>query len=116
VTIDIPQDILEFIDGFIDAFITWDLLIYFSKRGREPVTLQQISTILGRDEKEVAPPVKKLALARLITPEKRVDGDILFKLNPDAPQFNAFQNFAAFNEQQENRLKILSYLLQKKVR
>jgi hypothetical protein len=116
VTIDMPQKIQEFIDGFIDAFVTWDLLIYFSKRGEEPVTFKQISVILGRTDKEVAVPVKKLAALGLIQGEKRVDGEILFKLNPASPQFQAFQDFASFNEQQENRLKILSYLLQKKVR
>jgi hypothetical protein len=116
VTIDMPPEISNFIDGFIDAFITWDLLIFFARKGDEPVSLQQISQILGRAEKEVVVPLKKLAEAKLLACQKRVDGELTFKLNPASPEFPAFKSFSAFNDQQENRLKILSYLLQKKVR
>ncbi|HET9869904.1 MAG TPA: hypothetical protein VFR02_05350 [bacterium] len=114
--IDIPPDILAFIDGFIDAFITWDLLIYFARKGGEPTTLGQISQILGRPEKEVAVPLKRLAEAGLVSAQKRVDGEALYRLSDSSKDFTAFKSFAAFNDQQENRLKILSYLLQKKVR
>jgi hypothetical protein len=116
VAIDMPAEILTFIDGFIDAFITWDLLIFFARKGSEPVSLQQISQILGRSEKEVAVPLKKLTEMELLAVQKRVDGEMTFCLSPESPDLSAFKSFAAFNDQQENRLKILSYLLQKKVR
>ena len=115
-TIDMPADILKFIDEFIDAFITWDLLIFFAKKGDEPVSLQQISQILGRSEKEVVVPLKKLVEMKLLAGQKRVDGELAFRLSPACPEFAAFKSFSAYNDQQENRLKILSYLLQKKVR
>ncbi|HVM33422.1 MAG TPA: hypothetical protein VMU88_09835 [bacterium] len=115
-TIDMPAEILSFIDGFIDAFITWDLLIFFARKGEEPVTLAQVSQILGRSDKDVAVPLKKLTELKLLTVQKRVDGEVTFRLNSQSPVLPAFKSFAAFNDQQENRLKILSYLLQKKVR
>lgn len=111
-----PLEILNFIDGFIDNFITWDLLIFFARKGEEWVSLQQISQILGRGDKDVAGPLKKLVASKLLTIQKRVDGEIVFRLDPACPEYAAFKGFAAFNDQQENRLKILSYLLQKKVR
>ena len=114
--VDIPGDIRVFIDEVVDSFVMWDLLIFCSKKMGELDTPAHIAQLLGRTTDEVMKPVQKLEKLGLAQLEKRVDGQTLFRLTRQSNRFSALERFWAFNESQENRLRILSYLLQKKVR
>lgn len=114
--IDIPVDIRSFIDEVVDSFVMWDLLIFSSKKLGEAETPGHIAQLLGRTAEDVLKPVQKLEKLNLVTLEKRVDGEVQCRLNRKSERFQALEHFWAFNESQENRLRILSYLLQKKIR
>lgn len=114
--IDIPGDIRSFIDEVVDSFVMWDLLIFSSKKQAEMETPSRIAQLLGRGPDDILKPVQKLEKMGLMTLEKRLDGEYICRLNPQSPRFAALGQFLAYNDSQENRLRILSYLLQRKVR
>jgi len=116
VEVDIPGDIRAFIDEVVDSFVMWDLLIFCSKKMGGAETPSHVAQLLGRTTEELMKPAQKLEKIGLLLLEKRVDGEHLFRLNRQSNRFPALEHFWAFNESQENRLRILSYLLQKKVR
>lgn len=114
--IDIPDNIRGFIDEVVVSFAMWDLLIFSSKKIAEVETPAQIAQMLGRGTEEVLKAVQKLGTIGLAILEKRLDGELAFRLDSKAVSFPALERFWAYNDSQENRLRILSYLLQKKIR
>ena len=114
--IDIPADIRAFLDEVVDSFVMWDLLIFCSKKNYDLQTPAQVAQMLGRQPEEVEKPARRLEGLGLIVIEKREDGESVCRLNPGSQRFSALQRFWAYNESQENRLRILSYLLHKKAR
>jgi len=115
VEIDIPDHIKKFIDEVVDSFVMWDLLIFASQRATEIDTPGRTAQLLGRTEAEVDKPFLKLIKLGVFVVEKQADGTSVCKMNQQSKLFPEIQQFLAFNEVQENRLRILSYLLQKKV-
>jgi len=115
VEIDIPSDIKKFIDGVVDSFVMWDLLIFTAQRTGEIDTPHRTAQLLGRMEMEVEKPFSKLVQLGIFAVEKKPDGSSSCRINRESPLFPDLQRFIAFNSVQENRLKILSYLLQKKI-
>jgi len=114
--IDIPNDIRTFIDEVVDSFVVWDLLIFCSKKEGEMETHARIAQLLGRSAEELTKPVQKLEKLGLATVVKRMDGEVVCQLDKKSQHFPVLQAFWAYNDNQENRLRILSYLLQKKIR
>jgi len=116
VEIDIPEDIRSFIDEVVDSFVMWDLLIFCSKKAGEINAPSQIAKLLGRPAEEIQKPIQKLEKLGMIQLEKGVGKEMLCRLARTSPKFPLLERFWAYNENQENRLRILSYLLQKKIR
>lgn len=114
--IDIPPDIKAFLDDVVDSFVMWDILIFCSKKVGEPETPARVAQLLGRSAEDMRKPVQKLEKLGLVQMEKRADGEMACRLNRDSQRFSELQQFWTYNENQENRLRILSYLLQKKIR
>ena len=114
--IDIPEDIRIFLDEVVDSFVMWDILIFCSKKIGEFETPSRVAQLLGRPVEEMTKPVQKLEKMGLITTEKRIDGEQVCRLNQGSNQFSLLKRFWEYNENQENRLRILSYLLQRKIR
>jgi hypothetical protein len=115
VEIDIPEHIKNFIDQVVDSFVMWDLLIFSSQRSGEVDTPQRTAQLLGRTEVELERPFSKLIELGIFVKEKQQDGGLVCRMNQKSPFFSQLQQFISFNSIQENRLRILSYLLQKKV-
>ena len=114
--IDIPGAIKAFIDDTVDSFVMWDLLIFCAKKEGELETPARTAQLLGRTAEELIKPIMKLEKMGLATILKRLDGEMVFQLSKKSPLFPVLQAFWAYNDSQENRLRILSYLLQKKIR
>ena len=113
--IDIPDHIKDFIDKIVDSFVMWDLLIFSSQCADGIHTPQQTAQLLGRAEVEVEKPFSKLIELGIFAAEKQADGSLICRLNHESPLSPEVQRFVAFNAVQENRLRILSYLLHKKI-
>ena len=108
---DFSPEIKSFLDEVVDSFVMWDLLIFFSKKMDEMETIDRIAKLLGRQSPELEKPVAKLEKMGYLTLVKRLDGEMVCQLNRGSSHFPALEKFWAFNENQENRLRILSYLL-----
>ena len=114
--IDIPEDIRSFLDEVVDSFVMWDLLIFCSKKTSDINTPSQIAKLLGRPAEELQKPVQKLEKLGLIQLEKGANKEVVCRLARASAKFPLLERFWTYNENQENRLRILSYLLQKKIR
>ncbi len=114
--IDIPQDIRAFIDEVVDSFVMWDLLIYFSKKQDVSEPPEDVVRLLGRSMEDVLKPFERLEKMEILIQEKNPEGKNLGRLNLQTPFLPALKKFWEYNERQENRLRILSYLLHKKAR
>jgi hypothetical protein len=114
--IDIPPDIKAFIDEVVDSFVMWDLLIFFSKKMGDLETPSRIAQLLGRTAADLQKPIQKLEKMGLMTLRKRLDGEAVCQLDRSSGHYKALHQFWSYNDSQENRLRILSYLLQKKAR
>ena len=113
--IDIPEQIKKFIDQVVDSFVMWDLLIFSFQQAEKIDTPGRTAQLLGRTEGEVEKPFSKLIQLGVFVVEKKQDGSSVCRINKESPLFPQLQQFISFNAIQENRLRILSYLLQKKV-
>ena len=114
--IDIPDDIRHFIDEVVDSFVMWDLLIYCSKKTTEVQTPAHVAELLGRTAEELEKPVLKLEKLGMAEKLSMPGNEMGCRLNPRSERYPLLERFWKYNEAQENRLRILSYLLQKKTR
>ena len=114
--IDIPGEVKAFLDEVVDSFVMWDLLIFCSKKSEDMETPSRVAQLLGRSVEELNKPVQKLEKLGLVNTVKQMDGEIACQLNKKSKYFTDLERFWAYNENQEHRLRILSYLLQKKIR
>ncbi len=108
---DFSPEIKAFLDEVVDSFAMWDLLIFFSKKSEEMETPDRMAKMLGRQTPELEKPLDKLEKMGLLTRVKRLDGETACQLNRGGALFPSLEKFWSFNESQENRLRILSYLL-----
>lgn len=112
---DLPEDVQQFVNEVIDSFVMWDLTICFAKKPDKTGTLAEIAQTIGRAPKDIASPLQKLVSQGLVKAHK-TEGDPIFDFDRTAPGAKAFQSFLNYNQFQENRLRILSHLLQKGIR
>ncbi len=114
--IDIPQEIKAFIDEVVDSFVMWDLLIYFSKKQDVAEPPEDVVRLLGRSMAEVLKPFERLEKTGILLREKSPEGKNLGRLNTQSAFLPSLKKFWEYNDRQENRLKILSYLLHKRAK
>lgn len=112
---DLPEDVQTFVDEVIDSFVMWDLTICFAKKPDQTGTLAEIAQIVGRQPKDVAAHLQKLINHGLVKSLK-TEGEPVYEFDRTAPEARAFQSFLNYNQFQENRLRILSHLLQRGIR
>jgi len=115
VAFDLPDDIRQFVDEIIDSFVVWDLAICFAKKPDGTGTVNEIAEMTGRSVKDVAGCLQKLSSFGLVKAHK-TETEPVFEFDRTSPRSRAFQSFLNYNQFQENRLRILSHLLQKGVR
>ncbi|GEM_PF-1107648 len=113
--IDLPENLAAFVDEVVHSFVTWDLLIGFAKRPDTSGTPATFSTLLGRPPAELAQALDHLTSKGLVKRQPIAGNEIFYEVNQASPLLPMLKTFAAFNETQENRLKVLSRLLERGV-
>ncbi len=114
--IDIPDNIKSILEEVVDSFVMWDLLIFLSKHSAAMETPLQAAKLLGRTGEEMQKPFSKLVDLGIFAVRKLEDESLAYYINQQSPFLEKLHDFLFFNEVQENRLRILSYLLQKNVK
>jgi hypothetical protein len=114
-SVDMPEKMATFVDEIIDSFVIWDLLIAFSRRPEAVGSAETFSALLGRSADDVSVGLKRLGEKGFLKVSWSETEEQLFALDPHSELKEALQEFAAFNDIQENRLKILSRLLHRGV-
>jgi hypothetical protein len=107
----LPENIENFIRQVVPSFISWDILICFYKHPKNTGTISEIAYMIGRSEKDIKEPLILLVRLTIISARK-INEEIGFELNKNSNLYPAFVEFSEYNVSQENRLKILSWLLE----
>jgi hypothetical protein len=112
---ELPDPMAKFIDEIVDSFVVWDLLIGFSRRPEVVASAETFGSLLGRPVEDVSAALTRLAEKGLVKTSLSDTQEILFEFDRATPLRDILQEFANFNDAQENRLKILSRLLHRGV-
>jgi hypothetical protein len=106
-----PKELADFVDEVVGSFVAWDLLIGFAKKPDVSGTSATFGTLLGRPAADLTATLHALSDKGLLTRQAIAGQENFFALNPDSPLLPTLRLFAAYNESQENRLKVLSRIL-----
>jgi hypothetical protein len=116
VSFGLSEEILQFVNEVIDSFVMWDVTICFAKKPDETGTIEDIARMTGRPVKNLVPHIQKLVTLGIVKVRKTSQPDSVFEFDRESPRAKAFQSFLDYNRLQENRLRILSHLLQRGIR
>lgn len=111
----VEPDVEEFVQGTIDSFVTWDVIVFFHDWQGFAGDAAAVAKHLGRAEPEVAQSLARLA-ERNILRRTAADGVDVYSYSPDPELATQIENFAAALDQREKRLALLAGLLRKGIR
>jgi hypothetical protein len=112
----LPDEILEFVDEVIDSFVMWDLTICFAKKPDRTGDIEEIARITGRSVKDLVPHIQKMVTLGILKIGRTSDTGPVFEFDRLSSRAKSFETFLQYNQFQENRLRILSHLLQRGIR
>lgn len=114
-TFELPHRMAGFIDETVDSFVAWDLLIGFSRRPEVVGSAETFGSLLGRSVEDVSEALTRLTEKGLLKTRRSEEQELLYEFDHATPLKGTLEEFADFNDSQENRLKILSRLLHRGV-
>lgn len=111
----LSPEIKNFVERFVDSFVSWDLIVFFHLNSGTIDTCKGLSSRLGRKESEVKNSLEELCEKGLL--RKRVGGgkEVYF-YSPPPHLKDVVDKFVKNLEDRSFRLRILSYLLKKGVK
>lgn len=110
---ELDKELKEFIDGYINSFIHWDLIAFFARNPGTRDDAAGIARRLGRREEDMAPILEDLAKKGVLDPDKRTKKVIYF-YSPNPQLKKRIDNFVKALDSKINRMMILTEFLQKK--
>lgn len=106
----LDKEITSFIDEYINSFVKWDLITFFSYNPDAMGTAADIAGRLGRAEKDVEKALENLVRKGLL--KKQSEGKkTLYSYEPSDELKEKVASFAQCLEDRTKRLQILAKLL-----
>jgi len=112
----LEPEIREFIDKYIDSFVTWDVLNYFHENPEVECNLSIISSEIGRHPPKVEPSLSILTEMGVLFEESGEEGDVQYKYVASAEFRAKMEKLVTLTNDRTNRLAIVSLILQKESR
>jgi predicted transcriptional regulator len=114
----IDVSVNQFVDEYIDSFITWDLILFFYEN---PFTVGSPSSIamnIGRLDSDVQPYLEKLVEKGIVTRETptRDGAEIIYSYKPNDEFEKKVEQFKKSLRDRTSRLMIVSKVLQKEAK
>lgn len=103
----------SFIAEYIDSFVKWDLVTYFSFNPDASGTAEDLAAKLGRKTEDIASALEALAQKRLLS-ETSNGQDKIYKFAPSDELRGKVNMFCEALEDRDRRLQILAKLLHSK--
>lgn len=106
----LDKEITAFIDEYVNSFVKWDLVTFFSYNSDAIGTVADIAGRLGRAEKDVGKALEELVRKGLL--KKQSDGKkTLYSYEPSDELKKKVASFVQCLEDRTKRLQILAKLL-----
>lgn len=112
----VSPDVLEFVDTYIDCFVSWDIIAYFHEN---PDTERKVSSValdIGRRVSTIERSIKVLVEQGILAGEAEIDDEPAYRYSAPADFRNRVDKFLAATRDRTTRLAIVSKVLQKEAR
>lgn len=103
----------NFISEYIDSFVKWDLVTFFSFNPDVSGTAEDLAARLGRKPEDIAIALEALAQKRLLS-ETYSGSDKVYRFAPTEELRDKVNMFCEALEDRDRRLQILAKLLRSK--
>jgi predicted transcriptional regulator len=114
----LDPEVSFFVDEFVDSFITWDLILFFSENPYTVGSPESIAMSIGRLGSDIEPFLNKLTEKGILTYEYRPGNgaESIYAYSPQ-PEFEKMvSEFKRVLKDRASRLIIVSKVLQKEAR
>jgi len=109
---DMDPELLDFLDTYVDSFITWDLLHFFHENPHTMDTGENIARYAGRAVRDVEPELKALA-KRGVLEEITSRNLQVYKLTSDSELQAQLARFVKATKDREFRRKAIYHLVRR---
>lgn len=112
----ISRDVIDFVDGYLDSFVTWDVLIYFHENPHVEKKLSGIALDIGRAAPSLETVLGNLAGKGVLLGETEAGDEPSFRYTPTSEFRVTMERFIEATRDRTNRLVFVSRVLQKEAR
>jgi hypothetical protein len=113
---DIDPDILEFVDGYVDRFVTWDVLAFFHENPGAEKKPSSIASEIGRKAALVEAALESLKEKGVLAREPDEADEPTYRYAAPPGFSEDLAAFLAATRDRTTRLAIVSRVLQKEAR
>jgi hypothetical protein len=103
------------VDAFVDAnlvsFSAWDLIVYLNRNPATCETLEGLTTILARQESDLAPVLRRLADNGVLLEEAIEGGHVCYRMVEDADVRRVVARFVDLAGKRDRRLEFVRRVL-----
>ncbi len=107
---DMEPELLEFVHQYVDSFVKWDVLLFFSKNPHIVDTAENVAGQVRRATEVVASELSDLA-ARGILQEMQMGETMVYGLIPNAALQTQLLRFIQATEDRRLRVKIIFHVI-----
>lgn len=111
-SLDLDQELILFIENYVDSFVKWDVIAFFCLNPETIGTAIDIASRLGRNGSDVEVALEELVHKELL--KKRKNEDIIYAYAPSPDVSRQVKMFVECIGDREKRLKILAKILRMK--
>lgn len=112
----VSPDVMEFVDRYLDTFVTWDVLVYFHENPGIEKKISAIALDIGRRITSLQPSLTALAEQGLLASEVEPGDEPSYRYAPTSEFKSGMDRFIEATRDRTNRLAFVSKVLQKEAR
>lgn len=113
---DITEEVLQFVDEYIDQFVTWDVLAYFHENPDIERKPSGVAMDIGRRTSTIVPVLQELEAGKILASEPDEAGEPAYRYVAGAEFRKNMDGFLSAVRDRTNRLAIVSKVLQKEAK
>ncbi len=113
---DIAPETIEFVDTYIDQFVTWDVLAYFHENPDVARRPSGIAMDTGRRQSAIEPVLEILMAKGVLRTDSDEHGEPVYQYSATAEFRKGMDDFIMATRDRTNRLAIVGMVLQKEAK
>lgn len=113
---DLAPELLDFVDRYIDQFVSWDVLVYFHENPEAERRVSDVALEIGRRASLIQPVMEGLRDAGVLSEEPNEADEPSYRYSAPAQFRERMGAFIEATRDRTSRLAIVSKVLQKEAR